>query len=141
MKVRPDLSIAGHPEVFVIGDLATFPGPDGRSLPGVIQVALQQARRSAENILNLVHGKPTSTFVYKDLGNMATIGRNSAVCDLGWLRLKGYLAWWFWLLLHIYKLIGFRNRLSVITQWAVSYMTYQRSVRLITGDERWPGTR
>ena len=72
---------------------------------------------------------------------MATIGRHSAVCDLPWLRLKGYLAWWFWLFLHIFKLIGFRNRLTVMTQWAFSYLTYQRSVRLITGDVRWPGTR
>jgi NADH dehydrogenase len=70
---------------------------------------------------------------------MATIGRHRAVCDLGWMKLKGYVAWWGWLMLHVYWLIGFRNRLSVMTQWAFSYMTYQRSTRLITGDETWPG--
>jgi NADH dehydrogenase len=109
-------------------------GADGHPLPGVIQVALQQARQAALNIIRVRRGEPRQAFRYNDLGNMATIGRNSAVCDLGWLRLKGYLAWWFWLGLHIFKLIGFRNRLSVMTQWAFSYMTYQRSVRLITHD-------
>jgi NADH dehydrogenase len=82
-----------------------------------------------------MRGEPRETFRYRDLGTVATIGRNSAVCDLGWLRLKGYLAWWFWVVLHILQLIGFRNRLTVMTQWAFSYITYQRSVRLITGDE------
>ena len=140
VRVRPDLSIPGHPEVYVIGDLATLPGPDGKPYPGVIQVALQQGRLAAANVLRALQGEPTAPFVYHDLGNMATIGRHSAVCDLGWLKLKGYLAWWFWLFLHIYKLIGFRNRLTVMTQWAFSYLTYQRSVRLITGSEQWPGT-
>jgi NADH:ubiquinone reductase (H+-translocating) len=141
VPVHPELTIPGHPEVFVVGDLATLAGEDGKPLPGVIQVALQQARHAAQNLLNQVHGKPMTSFAYHDLGNMATIGRHSAVCDLGWLRLKGYLAWWFWLFLHIYKLIGFRNRLTVMTQWAFSYMTYQRSVRLITGVDRWRDTR
>jgi NADH dehydrogenase len=135
--VEPDLTIPGHPEVYVVGDMAALAGADGTPLPGVIQVALQQARLAAENIGRTMRGEPRQTFVYRDLGTMATIGRNSAVCDLGWLRLKGYLAWWFWLLLHIFKLIGFRNRLSVMTQWAFAYMTYQRSVRLITGHEPW----
>jgi NADH dehydrogenase len=103
----------------------------------VIQVALQQARCAAENIQHTMKDETRGRFVYHDFGTMATIGRNSAVCDLGWLRLKGYLAWWFWLVLHVFKLIGFRNRLSVMTQWAFSYMTYQRSVRLITGAAPW----
>ena len=141
VRVQPDLTIPGHPDVCVIGDLATLAGADGRPLPGVIQVALQQGRHAAANVLRTLRGQPTAPFVYHDLGNMATIGRHSAVCDLPWLRLKGYLAWWFWLFLHVYKLIGFRNRLTVMTQWAFSYLTYQRSVRLITGDVRWPGTR
>ena len=141
VRVQPDLTIPGHPDVCVIGDLATLAGADGRPLPGVIQVALQQGRHAAANLLRTLKGEPTAPFVYHDLGNMATIGRHSAVCDLPWLRLKGYLAWWFWLFLHVYKLIGFRNRLTVMTQWAFSYLTYQRSVRLITGDVRWPGTR
>lgn len=138
VMVNPDLTIPGFQNVYVVGDSATLAGEDGKPLPGVIQVALQQARRAAENIVLTIKGEPRQPFKYHDLGNMATIGRNSAVCDLGWLRLKGYLAWWFWLLLHIFKLIGFRNRLSVMTQWAFSYMTYQRSVRLITGDVPWP---
>jgi NADH dehydrogenase len=134
VKVNADLTVPGHAEIYVAGDAATLAGDDGRPLPGVIQVALQQARLAALNVLRTRRGEPRQTFRYHDLGNMATIGRNSAVCDLGWLRLKGYLAWWFWLGLHIFKLIGFRNRLSVMTQWAFSYMTYQRSVRLITHD-------
>lgn len=134
VKVQPDLTIPEHPETYVVGDAAMLADADGRPLPGVIQVALQQAHLAALNIIRTRRGEPRESFRYHDLGNMATIGRNSAVCDLGWLRLKGYLAWWFWLGLHIFKLIGFRNRLSVMTQWAFSYMTYQRSVRLITHD-------
>jgi NADH dehydrogenase len=137
VRVRPDLTIPGHDNVYVVGDLATLPGGDGRPLPGVIQVALQQARTAAENILRTEKGEARRAFDYRDPGIMATIGRHSAVCDLGWLRLKGYLAWWFWLLLHVYKLIGFRNRLTVMIQWAYAYVTYQRSVRLITGDDAW----
>ena len=135
--VEPDLTIAGHANVYVVGDMASLAGADGKPLPGVIQVALQQARLAAENIVRTIRGEARQAFTYRDLGTMATIGRNSAVCDLGWLRLKGYVAWWFWLLLHIFKLIGFRNRLTVMTQWAFAYMTYQRSVRLITGHEPW----
>lgn len=134
--VQRDLSVPGAANVYVIGDLATFAGPDGRPLPGVIQVALQQATCAAGNILRTLKNETTATFVYDDLGNMATIGRNSAVCDLGRIRLKGFVAWLAWLFLHVYKLIGFRNRLSVMTQWAFSYVSYQRSVRLITNDVR-----
>lgn len=138
--VNPDLTIPGHDNVYVVGDMASINGADGRPLPGVSQVAMQQARWAAENIQRTVRGESRTAFRYNDLGNMATIGRNSAVADLPWLRLrlKGYLAWWAWLMLHIYWLIGFRNRLSVMTQWAYSYMTYQRSTRLITGDDTWP---
>jgi NADH:quinone reductase (non-electrogenic) len=138
--VNPDLTIPGREDVYVVGDLAMLPGPDGRPLPGVSQVAMQQARWAAENIQRTLRGEARKPFSYRDLGNMATIGRNSAVADLPWLRLRlrGYAAWWAWLMLHIYWLIGFRNRVSVMTQWAYSYMTYQRSTRLITGDETWP---
>ena len=132
--VNPDLSVPGAPNVYVVGDLATVTGPNGRPLPGVIQVALQQAECAAKNILHVLKNETTATFVYDDLGNMATIGRNSAVCDLGRIRLKGFVAWLAWVFLHVYKLIGFRNRLSVMTQWAFSYVSYQRSVRLITND-------
>lgn len=130
--VNPDMTVPGHPNVYVVGDLAALNGADGRQLPGVIQVALQQADCAAQNILRTLKSESRATFSYHDLGNMATIGRNSAVCDLGWIRLKGFMAWLAWVFLHVYKLIGFRNRLSVMTQWAFSYLTYQRSVRLIT---------
>ena len=140
--VNRDLTIPGRDEVYVVGDMAALDGADGKPLPGVSQVAMQQARWAAENIQKALRGEPRTAFVYRDLGNMATIGRNSAVADLPWLRLrlKGYLAWWAWLMLHIYWLIGFRNRLSVLTQWAYSYFTYQRSTRLITGDDTWPSS-
>jgi NADH dehydrogenase len=130
--VNPDLTVPGHPEVAVVGDLAAFTTETGATLPGVAQVAIQQAAHAARNVLCMVSGQERAPFRYRNLGNMATIGRNSAVADFGWLRVKGYLAWLMWLFLHVYALIGFRSRLSVMTQWAFSYMTYQRSVRLIT---------
>lgn len=130
--LNPDLTIPGSDRVYVAGDLGSFAGPDGRPLPGVVQVAMQQARHATKNILRTIRNEPRTPFVYDDLGIMATIGRNSAVADLGWIRLKGLVAWLAWVFLHVYTLIGFRNRLSVMTQWAFSYVTYQRSVRLIT---------
>jgi NADH dehydrogenase len=129
--VQPDLSIAGHPEVFVIGDAATF-RQDGQLLPGVAQVAIQGAAHAAKCILRRQRGEPTTPFVYRDLGNLAIIGRGSAIADIGRLHFSGPLAWLFWLFLHIFKLIGFRNRLSVMLQWGWAYVTFQRSVRLIT---------
>jgi NADH dehydrogenase len=137
--VNPDLTIPGCNDVYVVGDMAKIDGADGQPLPGVSQVAMQEAKWAADNICRTIAGKARTAFVYRNLGNMATIGRHRAVGDLGWLRIKGYVAWWFWLVLHIFWLIGFRNRLTVMTQWAFSYMTYQRSTRLITGDETWPG--
>lgn len=130
--VREDLTIPDRPEIAVVGDLAAFTGPGGEQLPGVAQVAIQQAAHAARNIVRQLQGGPLLPFVYRNLGNMATIGRNAAVADFGWLRVKGYAAWLMWLFLHIWKLVGFRNRLSVTTQWAFAYFTYQRSVRLIT---------
>ena len=99
---------------------------------------MQQAAHAAANVLRTIRGHARTPFVYRFYGNMATIGRNAAVGDLGWLHIKGYPAWLMWLFIHIFQLIGFRNRLSVMTQWAFSYMTYQRSVRLITGEDSWP---
>jgi NADH dehydrogenase len=132
--VNPDLSVPGFPNAFVVGDLAAFPTADGRGLPGVAQVAMQQARSAAHNVVRTVGGQAREPFAYHNLGDMATIGRNSAIGDLGWIRLKGFIAWLAWLFIHVFQLIGFRNRFSVMTQWAFSYMTYQRSVRLITGE-------
>jgi NADH:ubiquinone reductase (H+-translocating) len=135
VPVNADLTIPGRDDVYVVGDMAALDGPDGQPYPGVSQVAMQQATWAAGNIVRTIAGQPRTPFVYRNLGNMATIGRHKAVGDLGWIRIKGYLAWWFWLWLHIYWLIGFRNRLTVMTQWAFSYLTYQRSTRLITGDD------
>jgi NADH dehydrogenase len=139
--VNEDLTCPGFPEVFVVGDLAAFRTAGGQLLPGVAQVAMQQATHAAGNVARRVAGQPTQPFVYRNLGNMATIGRNSAVGDFPRFQLKGYVAWLMWLFVHIFQLIGFRNRLSVMTQWAFSYMTYQRSVRLITGDDSWTSRR
>jgi NADH dehydrogenase len=130
--VEPDLSVPGHPAIFVAGDLATFTHQTGKPLPGVAQVAKQQGRHAAANIERLIAGDTTTTFHYFDPGNMATIGRNNAIADFGFMRVSGRLGWLLWLFVHILFLIGFRSRLSVMLQWAAAYMTYQRSVRLIT---------
>jgi NADH:ubiquinone reductase (H+-translocating) len=135
--VQGDLTVPGHPTIFVVGDQAALKGADGRWLPGVAQVAIQQATHAAANIRRALGGESLRPFAYRNLGNLATIGRNSAVADLPRIRMRGYFAWLFWLFVHVFNLIGFRNRLSVMTQWAFSYMTYQRSVRLITGNESW----
>jgi len=132
--VGPDLSIPGHPEVFVIGDLAVLE-QDGRPLPGVAQVAIQMGRHTARTICRTIAGQSREPFRYRDYGNMATIGRAAAIADFGWLRLSGWPAWLAWLFLHVMKLVGFRNRLAVLLQWAWAYVTYQRSVRLITGED------
>jgi NADH dehydrogenase len=134
--VEPDLTIPGHQEVFVVGDAAAFLHQTGRPLPGVAQVAIQQAAHAAQTILRRTRGEPSKPFVFHDKGNMAIVGRRAAIADVGWARFSGTLAWLFWLLLHIYMLIGFRNRLSVMLQWAVAYFTFQRSARLITNIDR-----
>jgi NADH dehydrogenase len=135
VRVQPDLSVPGHPDVFVVGDLAAVTGADGRPLPGVAPVAIQQGQHAARNLERLRRGDPTVPFRYRNPGNLATIGRASAVADFGWLRLRGWIAWVTWLFVHILKLTGFRNRLVVLVQWAWAYFTRQRSVRLITGDD------
>jgi len=136
--VQPDLTIPGHPRVFVIGDLASFAGPSGRPLPGVAQVAMQMGAHAARNIMRAIDGQPMRAFVYRNLGDMATIGRASAVADLPGIQLKGLVGWLAWLFVHIFNLIGFRNRLVVMVQWAWSYFSYQRAIRLITGGPALP---
>jgi NADH dehydrogenase len=131
--IEPDLTIPGFRNVFVIGDLASLKGADGRPLPGVAQVAIQMGRHAARNVQRAIEQQPYRTFEYHDLGNMATIGRASAVADFGWLRLKGYIGWLAWLFVHVLNLIGFRNRVVVMVQWIWSYFSYQRAIRLITG--------
>ena len=132
--VEADLSAPGHPGVFVAGDLASFSHQTGKPLPGVAQVAKQQGAHAAANVGRLIAGQTATPFRYLDPGNMATIGRNNAIADFGFLRVSGYFGWLLWLFVHIAFLIGFRNRLSVMLQWAAAYFTYQRSVRLITRD-------
>ncbi|MCA1560103.1 MAG: NAD(P)/FAD-dependent oxidoreductase [Acidobacteria bacterium] len=134
--VTPELCVPGHPDVFVVGDLAALNGADGKPLPGVAQVAIQMGQHAVRNILRAIERQPLRPFVYRDLGNMATIGRASAVADLGRVRLTGYVAWLAWLFVHLLNLIGFRNRLVVMLQWAWAYFSYQRAVRLITGSDR-----
>ena len=130
--INPDLTIPGHPDVFVVGDLASLAGPDGKPYPGVAQVAMQMGVWAADNIVRAAEGQPLRAFRYKNLGNMATIGRASAIGDLPVAQLKGYIGWLAWLFVHILNLVGFRNRVLVLVQWAWAYLTYQRSVRLIT---------
>jgi len=134
----PTLALAEHPNVFVAGDICAFT-QDGTPLPGVAQVAMQQGAHAAKNILRAMAGKPLESFRYRNYGNMATIGRGSAVADVGPVKASGFLAWLFWLFLHIFWLIGFRNRFVVLTEWAWAYLTFQRRVRLITGEKLWPG--
>jgi NADH:ubiquinone reductase (H+-translocating) len=132
VKVQPDLSIPGHPEVFVIGDLAECMNQAGKPLPGLASVALQQGRHAARNILRLCRGAPSEPFRYVDRGTLATIGRAAAVANFGALKLSGFLAWVVWIFVHIFLLIGFRNRVVVLLNWAWAYLSLQRSARLIT---------
>jgi len=169
--VAPDLSLPGHPEVFVCGDLAAVrmddgarrdgpaarswqspgakdapaapaspastpgaQGPPPKFVPGVAPAANQMGALAAKNVLRLLHGEPTLSFEYRDKGNLATIGRHRAVADFGRFRVAGRAAWWFWLFVHLLYLVGFRNRASVLVQWAYAYFTYQRGVRLISGE-------
>ena len=141
VTVEPDLSVAGHPEVFAIGDLVTVQ-TDGKPVPGVGPAAKQMGRRAAQNILARLRGAPTVPFRYVDYGSLATIGRHAAIGVIGPLRLSGLPAWLFWLFLHIFFLIGFRNRLMVMADWAWSYFTFARTARIVLtresrhGDER-----
>jgi NADH dehydrogenase len=130
--VEPDLSIPGHPEVFVVGDLASLT-QDGKPVPGVAPAAMQCGRYAARRIIDAIHGRETKPFRYVDKGSLATIGRAKAVADLGPIRLSGFVAWAAWLLIHIFFLIGFRNRFFVLGEWAWIYFTYERGARLITG--------
>jgi NADH dehydrogenase len=130
--INRDLTIPGHHNVFAIGDM-TYLEQDGKPLPGVSPVAMQMGRRVAGNIRNDLAGKPYEEFHYFDKGNMATIGRKAAIAEIGKLHLSGFIAWMAWLVVHIFFLIGFRNRFMVLFNWAWSYFTYQRGARLITG--------
>ena len=139
VPVQPDLSLPGHPEVFVIGDLATLADENGKMLPGVAPVAIQQGEYIAKILARDLEHQPRRSFHYHDKGSLATIGRAAAVAQFGKLNLSGYFAWLAWLFIHILFLVGFRNRLIVMIQWAWSYLTYERGARLITGSNELPG--
>lgn len=137
--VEPDLTIPGHPEVFVIGDLAAYMHQPGwKMLPGVAPVAMQEADHAAALIKRDLQRQPRSAFRYRNKGNLATIGRAAAIADFGWIRLSGLVAWCVWLFVHILMLTGFRNRIVVFTQWAWAFFTRQRGIRLITGEGNAP---
>ncbi|MFT3769418.1 MAG: NAD(P)/FAD-dependent oxidoreductase [Minicystis sp.] len=133
VRVEPDLTVPGHPDVYVIGDLAAATS-DGKPVPGVASAAMQEGRHTARNIARTLKGEPREPFVYKDRGTMATIGRAAAVADLGRVKLSGLVAWLLWLFVHIAYLIGFRNRFSVLLEWAWSYLTFDRGARIIIGE-------
>jgi NADH dehydrogenase len=133
VMVEPDLSVAGHPEIFVIGDLATFT-QDGKTLPGVAPVAMQEGRYVARLIRDRAEGKQTARpFHYFNKGNLATVGRNKAVADFGKLHIAGFLAWFTWVFVHLMYLVEFENRVLVLMEWVHNYITRNRGARLITG--------
>ena len=131
--VEPDLTIPGYKNVFVLGDLAAVKQYDGSFVPGVAPAAIQEGQHTALNLIRAVEGQPLRPFRYRDKGSLATLGRAAAVADFGKFKLSGFVAWMAWLLIHLFFLIGFRNRFLVVTQWAWAYLTYQRGARLITG--------
>ena len=132
VPIEADLSVKGIENVYVLGDMANGTSA-GKPIPGVSPAAKQMGRLAAKNILVNLQGKSLQSFVYQDYGTLATIGRRSAVVDLGFLKLSGFFAWLFWLFIHVYFLIGFRNRLLVLMEWAWSYFTFDRSARIIIG--------
>jgi len=133
VKVAPDLSVPGHPDIFVIGDTAAIDDANGNPLPGVAPVAKQQGNYIAALLIARRNGKTVAPFRYRDLGSLATIGRKRAVIQMGRFKMKGFFAWLLWCVAHIYYLIGFRNRFVVAISWLWNYITFQRATRLITG--------
>ena len=138
VPVAPDLSLPEHPDVFVVGDLATVT-QDGKAVPGIAPAAKQMGHYAALAIRDRLAGRPTKPFRYNDYGNLATIGRMAAVVDLRGIHLSGLIAWWFWLIAHVFFLIGFRNRIMVLIDWAWSYWTYKRHARIIFGRKEQSG--
>ena len=136
--VAPDLSVPEHPEIFVIGDLAAVPAKDGGFLPGVAQPAIQEGKAAAKNVVLRAAGRPTAAFRYKDRGMLATIGRSAAVADIGGRTFAGFIAWLIWVFIHVAWLIGFRNRLIVMIQWAWAWFAWSRGARVIFEPGAWP---
>ncbi|QYX31765.1 NAD(P)/FAD-dependent oxidoreductase [Sphaerospermopsis torques-reginae] len=135
VMVEPNLSIKGHPNIFVVGDLANFSHQNGKPLPGVAPVAMQEGEYVAKLVQKRLKGETMPQFNYVDRGSLAMVGQHAAVVDLGFIKLKGFLAWFFWLFIHIYFLIEFDNKLVVMIQWVWNYFTRNRGARLITGKE------
>lgn len=136
VRVERDLTVTGHREIFVAGDLAAFAQDDGTIVPGVAPAAIQEGVHAARNIERSIRGEPLLPFRYRDKGSLATIGRAAAVAQVGPVKLSGFIAWFAWLAIHIFFLIGFRNRFLVMIEWAWAYVTWQRAARLITGEVR-----
>lgn len=134
--VNSDLSLKEYPNVFIIGDMAHCQDNQGKTLPGVAAVAIQQGRTAAKNILSDISNKPRKQFSYRDKGQLATIGRGRAVVEVGKFKSHGLIAWFLWLVVHIYYLIGFRNRLLVMIQWAIAFCSFKRDARIIQ-DRYW----
>lgn len=132
--VQPDLTIPHHKNIFVIGDMVYIEQENGQAVPGVAPAAMQMAENAAANILRDLRGEDRKNFEYKDKGSMATIGRNKAIVEIGKWKFTGFIAWLMWLFVHLISLIGFRNRLYVLSEWFWAYLTRERSARLITGD-------
>jgi NADH dehydrogenase len=139
--VNEHCNIPGHPEIFVIGDMASFPTTEGASLPGVAPVAMQMGRYAARTIVHRLQGLPDDPFRYFDKGNLAVIGRAAGVAQFGRFHFTGPLAWLLWLFVHLMYLVGFQNRLIVFIRWGFAYFTYNRGARLITGDDTHTGAR
>lgn len=134
VHVEPDLTLSGSPNIFVIGDMASLTQKNGEPVPGVSPAAMQMGTFAAKTILHELQGKPREVFEYWDKGTMATIGRSKAIAQFAGLHFKGFIAWLMWLFLHVFFLIGFKNRIAVIFDWTWAYLTRERSARLITGD-------
>ncbi len=135
IKVEPDLTVPGSPNIFAIGDTVTVAGPDGKPVPGIGDAAKQGGKYAADVIMARLQGRQIGPFRYRHLGDIATIGKSAAVIDFGWMQLTGWIGWWAWGLAHIYFLIGIKNRLSVALSWLWIYLTGHRSARLITWGE------
>jgi NADH dehydrogenase len=136
VQVEPDLTLPGHPEIFVLGDLAAVQQQSGKPVPGVAPAAIQMGKFAAASIIGDLNGETRKVFHYRDKGNLATIGRSSAIAEIAGFKMKGLLAWLTWLFVHVLFLIGFRNRVQVLWEWFWAYITFQRGARLITGQSR-----
>jgi NADH dehydrogenase len=136
VEVQPDMTLPGYPEVFVLGDLASVRQQNGKPVPGVAPAAIQMGQYAAATILGDLRGEKRKAFQYRDKGSLATIGRSSAVADVGGVKMTGLVAWFTWLFVHVLFLIGFRNRVQVLWEWFWAYVTFSRGARLITGQSR-----